>query len=577
MSKRYVVAVLLAAAFAPGASAQWHVKDSPHDLSISGPGPVRSVAEGQVCVFCHAPHNASPDAPLWNRWSAQRHYRIYESSTTDARIDQPRGKSKLCLSCHDGVLAVGLVRSRGEADRIETTIQRLQKEHGGLGTDLSDDHPIGFRYDRALVNADSQLRYPDQISQNLPLGKHGWMECTTCHDAHNNRLGDFLRVTDRQSAICVSCHELNGWRACVHANSSFPVRGRLVDPAETLPYPTVADNGCGNCHTIHSARQPERLLRFRAEEQNCLNCHGGGGSLFNILSQVRKRSAHNPRKYVGIHDAAEDSRSARTHVECADCHNPHAVRSSPVADALVQTLSAPRPVPGELQYVTGVSQSGRMLERARYEYEVCLKCHSGNMRAPRPTVTRQVDSNDVRRQFLTANESFHPVFAVGRNPDVPSLRGRLNRNSVIACTDCHNSDDARAVGGSGPDGPHGSIYSPLLGRNYTIRDQAAESPAAYALCYECHSRSSILNNESFPLHRLHVATAQAPCATCHAAHGVVRSGRGGDHTHLINFNVSVVERSDVARDIRFDDTGRLRGTCTLRCHGFNHENVTYQR
>jgi hypothetical protein len=44
------------------------------------------------------------------------HYRIYESSTTDARIDQPSGPSKMCLSCHDGALALGLLASRPPND-----------------------------------------------------------------------------------------------------------------------------------------------------------------------------------------------------------------------------------------------------------------------------------------------------------------------------------------------------------------------------------------------------------------------------------------------------------------------------
>jgi DNA-binding MarR family transcriptional regulator len=38
-----------------------------HNLSVSGPGPIKSTNEQQVCIFCHTPHNASPIQPLWNR------------------------------------------------------------------------------------------------------------------------------------------------------------------------------------------------------------------------------------------------------------------------------------------------------------------------------------------------------------------------------------------------------------------------------------------------------------------------------------------------------------------------------
>ena len=38
----------------------------------------------------------------------------------------------------------------------------------------------------------------------------------------------------------------------------------------------------------------------------------------------------------------------------------------------------------------------------------------------------------------------------------------------ILCTDCHNSDDNREFGGTGPNGPHGSKFSHLLERRYDI-------------------------------------------------------------------------------------------------------------
>ncbi len=572
------LAILLV--LAPPVLAQWHVQHSPHDLSRSGPGPVKAVTEGEVCIFCHTPHNGAPDTPLWNRFDQPRHYRIYDSSTTDARIDQPRGASKLCLSCHDGVLAVGLVRSREQTDPIFTTFPHLTREHGGLGTDLGDDHPISFRYDRALAAADGQLRNPDTLTERLPLGPHNTVECTTCHDPHNNRLGNFLNVPDRMSAICLSCHDLHGWKVSSHAISPAPVIGRIVDPTETLPYGTVRDNACTNCHKVHSAPGRERLLRFVHEEQGCLNCHSGNVGAFNIAREIEKRSNHSGRRRTGAHDPAEDALVTRAHSECVDCHNPHSVRGNIATARIRAGATTLLPIQPEMSNVTGVTAQGGRTDKARFEYEVCLKCHGDS--APvittlRETVTRQVGDLNVRSDFRTSNESFHPVFDHGRGRDVPSLVPPYTTSSIITCTDCHNSDDARINGGSGPNGPHGSIFEPLLARNYDTRDFAVESAQTYALCYGCHSRSSILNNESFPLHNLHVVNENAPCSACHDAHGVPNSARGGDHSHLINFDISIVRPSDVSRRLEFRDTGRLSGSCTLTCHGFNHEGLTYQR
>lgn len=90
-----------------------------HNLSVSGPGPIRATTEKEICVFCHTPHNANPKVPLWNHApSAAGNYTPYESLTLDAAVGQPDGASKLCLGCHDGTVAVGLTGSRGEIEMI---------------------------------------------------------------------------------------------------------------------------------------------------------------------------------------------------------------------------------------------------------------------------------------------------------------------------------------------------------------------------------------------------------------------------------------------------------------------------
>ena len=64
------------------------------------------------------------------------------------------------------------------------------------------------------------------------------------------------------------------------------------------------------------------------------------------------------------------------------------------------------------------------------------------------------------------------------------------------------------------------------------------------------------------------------CASCHSGHGVGASQSGlGDRTHLINFNLDVVEPYN--DEIWFQDDGQFHGTCNLRCHGKDHESEDY--
>ncbi len=568
-------AFLLGMILAYPARGQDSVVGSPHDLSVSGPGRIHALEEEQVCIFCHAPHNTSGQRPLWNRYMPPMNYRIYESSTTDAFIDQPSGASKMCLSCHDGSLAIGLVTNRAPNDPIVMTQRTIPPGRSDLTHDLSDDHPIGFRYNRALAFRDPQLKNPDLVTSLLPMGPHNEVHCTTCHDPHNNELGDFLRIPQLRSAICLSCHDLDGWEISAHARSNAPVTGRSVDPREKLPYHTVADNACTNCHQIHGARQHERLLRFVREEDNCLNCHNGSVARTNIQAQLRKPSGHFPQFFNGLHDPKEDPRNMRRHVECADCHDPHAATVGTNSLVGQPSLGA---MDFSLKNVSGVSRSGQKIDDARFQYEVCFKCHADGFggRVRSSEVPREVSQLNTRLEFQPNNPSFHPIITPRNNLEVVSLKSPWRVGSMVKCTDCHNNNDAASP--AAPQGPHASIYEPLLIDNYNTNDFVTESPQAYALCYRCHDRNNILSDASFPLHNRHIVRGRASCAACHDSHGISRlQGRSNEHTNLINFDISVVQPASggLGSRIVFEDTGPRQGSCTLTCHGVVHVNFVY--
>jgi len=541
--------------------------NSPHDLSAMGPGTVRAVNEDRICIFCHAPHNTSPAAPLWNRHNPTTHYRIYSSSTTDAHIDQPGGDSKMCLSCHDGSIAMGLVLSRDPTDPIPMTQQFMPSGPSNLTNDLSDDHPIGFRFDRQLANRDEQLRSPDLVSERIHLGERGELECTACHDAHNNELGDFLRITQRQGALCVTCHEMDGWRLSSHANSSRTVP-TTVTRGETLPFASMHDNSCITCHKTHSAPHNDRLLRDRSHDL-CISCHDGIAAR-NILSTAGGRSGHRPGRLHDVHDPDENPLTMRAHVECVDCHNPHAVRPNPLGFTAEQGVTRGPFVPPAMEHVPGVTLAGTEIPRARFEYEVCFRCHADNAVPIHNRIVRQRDTTgNIRRQILPTAASAHPIGRPSqRDGESPSLLPNVPTGRFLRCQDCHNNPDARALGGSGPNGPHSSRYDFLLVDRYDTADFTIESPQAFALCYKCHDRNSILNDESFTFHRVHVVNGRTPCSACHAPHGV--SGSRANHEHLINFDVSIVRGERL-----FVDTGRMSGSCTLTCHNVRHINFTY--
>lgn len=510
---------------------------SKHNLSASGPGAIRASSEQEICIFCHTPHNSSPITPLWNRNMPVSAYTVYASPSLDALPGQPTGSSKLCLSCHDGSIAVGSVLSRGQTIAMSGGTTTLPPGHGNLGTDLSDDHPVSFRYDSALAARDPKLKNPTQLPVAVKLDRRGELQCTTCHDAHSDQYGKFMVMDNSASQLCNSCHNLSTTTVATHTD-------------------------CNSCHTPHSAPSGAYLLKGADNSVTCLQCHSGQsgpGQGANVQVDLNKISRHDnppPRLLLG--------EATTGFVTCTDCHESHSMRS--------QTAVAPAISP-KLGNVPGVNTVGAAVPVAQFQYEVCFKCHD-NTAVTASTITRQVVQNNTRLEFSPSAVSYHPVQAAGKNPDVPSLRPGLTSASFIYCTDCHASDSSKLAGGAGADGPHGSNNMPLLSARYDTMDNIAESPTAYALCYKCHDRTSILADQSFTGHKRHVVDQKTPCSVCHDSHGIA-SGQGNaiNNAHLMNFDTTVVQPFNGKLEYR--SMGPLHGTCTLSCHGKDHDNTAY--
>lgn len=564
MIRLAAVIVALSGFVAPSALAA-SVVTSRHNLSVSGPGTIKATSEAEVCVFCHTPHSARPNTPLWNRRDPGSTYTPYTSTSALAAPGQPTGSSILCLSCHDGTIALGEVLSRAAAIAMQGGVTTLPSGPGRLGTDLGDDHPISFVYSGTLASQNGELADPATLTGAVKLEKNtNQLQCSSCHNAHDDAYGKFLVMSNTRGALCSVCHVKSGWTQSPHNTSTRTWNGSGSDPWPNTAWTTVADNSCQNCHRPHGAGGRQRLLNYASEEANCTACHNGNVAQKNISADFSKTSIHPIGTATGSHSPKESAViGSPRHVECADCHNPHAARSG---------TGNP---PGPLTQVRGVTLAGAEVKPATYEYQVCFRCHADSSGKPAALTTRQIVQTNVRLEFQTTNPSFHPVAGPGRNTNVPSLISPWTTSSTMLCSDCHNSNTSPKGTNTGPNGPHGSTYAPLLVRQYTTIDNTSESASAYALCYGCHSRTSILGNQSFPLHNKHVSGERAPCNVCHDPHGISSTqGNSTNNSKLINFNTTVVSPSS-SGILRFESTGTFSGSCYLTCHGQNHNPCSY--
>jgi len=225
----------------------------------------------RLCIFCHAPHHTyklngetrgtgeqSVNSnytylPLWNHAQTISTFIQYNpgpdapdaatsmkgaQSVNDA-FDRIGAASLLCLSCHDGSVAVNEFGNNPQDTRSQsgggaTIIQQYQIGFAGISGEgfLANHHPIGFRYedvsnvdleifDLATAVYDHTIDFttyggPNPLAINVGSGAkmvsevlwNGKMECSSCHAVHNtgNTGEKLLYVSDQNSNLCFSCH-----------------------------------------------------------------------------------------------------------------------------------------------------------------------------------------------------------------------------------------------------------------------------------------------------------------------------------------------------------------------------------
>jgi predicted CXXCH cytochrome family protein len=199
------------------------VKGTKHDLSVTGPGPVKAASETEICIFCHTPHNATSGYPLWNHEiTTVNNYTNYWSPTlvsysSPEEAPPVDGFSRLCLSCHDGTVALGA--TVGSADLIKTSPTHMMSSMGRyyFGTNLSGGMPISIIFDLNLVM--ERNSEPGTLHLNWPItdkdvklyptqGGYG-VQCTSCHDPHGGKGGPGAPPFWRKETfdeVCLVCH-----------------------------------------------------------------------------------------------------------------------------------------------------------------------------------------------------------------------------------------------------------------------------------------------------------------------------------------------------------------------------------
>jgi hypothetical protein len=241
--KKILVLVLATAMLFVAGSAFALLSTTPHNLLNAANGVYDNTdANATMCGFCHIPHGAqgtaaTVGAPLWARNNpAAATFTAYGTTLSGTTAGAPGVHSLTCLSCHDGVTAIGIVYKNGDtagSPSVTYTMSGADQAAGVLsaaefviGQDLTNDHPVGIQYITGNAAGLGNLTAGTGGYYTIGTGAYrvygatattgntgGTVECASCHDPHTSadmflRGPDTTGATDYHATICQDCHSL---------------------------------------------------------------------------------------------------------------------------------------------------------------------------------------------------------------------------------------------------------------------------------------------------------------------------------------------------------------------------------
>ncbi|MBI3397709.1 MAG: hypothetical protein HY026_00465 [Deltaproteobacteria bacterium] len=463
------------------------VTGTKHNLSMYGPGTVKSPSTTEICVFCHTPHNSNPSGALWNKADPGSTYILYGTTTmTAVSLGQPTGSSRLCLSCHDGTIAIGaLLNAPGAVLASTLSMQGVDPTTGALlstsaanlGTNLSNDHPISFAYSLSYP-ANNEVKDPGESSKNYPnitpavLDKNGNVQCTSCHDPHSKTYPKFLLEAldpgtgNYGAQQCNRCHAKKYWDntdAPVHREeNTYKFTGISgTDPTPWDPYdfgltpsPTTLSSGidsssAANIQVASTAGFPT-AGRIRIDNELIKYTGTSGGNTFTGITrgiEGTAGAAHLSGAGVSGNDYTDDTLKM---YGCLSCHRSH-------GGALAKHLLKGKD-PSNLTTIVGGAWT-------------CLNCHNGKM-SNGSSATKDIDAvfNSTYKHDAKGGSDKHipKRFTTGTPPVREDIFIDNNNNRHAECADCHNPHAAKqgnhVIGGRQGDISKGSyIGNNLIG------------------------------------------------------------------------------------------------------------------
>ena len=498
-----------------------------------------TTSAGQACLQCHADHSVfNPALNAANTLGRAANLRTTIATAPTAAAPGAgnyantdfSGTAGVCVSCHATSLAKSTAQLSTAANFGASTMAVDGTAFGAsahaftvAGTITTGGSTFNANCSKCHTDPPGAGGYPEKQSGTYKFALH-----TNPDKRLRNPMGITTGADDLEEKFCFRCHS----------------KSTDALPAAYGPAKAVANMDYFNAATMSAASQ----------------------NLYATFTDPTHATAmHNVIAYTGKHQPIETGAyiAANRHVECEDCHNPHATKAG------AKPASNSNLVWGPLTGVSGVNvgtwpaawtnttaASYTVVASSTYEWQICFTCHSANNSSVTTwTGLSTLAMTDLALEFNPANKSRHPVVSAlnaagsGTNTLVASqLLTPWAPGNVMTCSDCHGADSVSPA----TQGPHGSAIRFLLkGTNkawpYTVA--GATSGTLFKLstsetnlnnvngnglfCRNCHPQMNSAASNS--IHRdadlvggQHGGNANVPaCTGCH-----IRVPHGGKVSRL---------------------------------------------
>lgn len=323
---------------------------------------------GEVCSSCHKIHNSETKLNLWSR--SMKDIKYPKEWFLGMKVGKNK-QNKYCISCHYSTQSESFTAYHPG----NLFFPQLEIENGERYKDIpSFLYQFGEKkltlYVEA-INSGIRPRYP-VFNKSGVVNAAGYMACPSCHDIHQNDLGDPKKKGLLRSKIdqnfCSVCHSIDAIYRYQYFHASSQKKAKNFNPffeqkkKNKDPGPHFSKDRCRDCHPSRPSSASNAQILFEGDVVKlCESCHDG-------KKAVREKHPVNVEQAGKTDLPLKDNKV--TCISCHDIKSEHSVSNLQKTNPYFLYENDSKPI---MTYTWTLKETPLYSQN---RYNLCYKCHA---------------------------------------------------------------------------------------------------------------------------------------------------------------------------------------------------------